>query len=981
MANRNVAHAVRVALVTASALSAGLYGATSVAQEQLEEIVVTGSRIASANATSISPVVTVGGDDFAMRGVTRVEDILNTLPQAFASQGAFLANGSFGTANVNLRNMGSVRTLVLVNGRRLPPGDPRQGGQADLNTIPASLIDRVEVLTGGASAVYGADAVSGVVNFIMDDKFEGIRIDGQYGFYNHKNDNAAAEVVRDRGFPLPKTNVNDGYNQDWTIVMGTNTQDGRGNATAYFNYSKVKPILQANRDYSACTFNSGSAAGGPFTCGGSSTSATGRFWDTDELTPEGTTGLTVADAAGNWRLFNAATDQFNYGPYNHFMRPMERYLGGAFLHYDLNDRVTAYAEMQFMDARDNSQIAPSGIFFDPVSQVNEDNPLINDAFRNIFCVPYDVEPGGDCGVLLGRRNVEGGPRNEDRNHQMTRFVAGFRGNLTDSWTFDIYGMQGVTTYDSTYNNDLSKQRIARALQVVPDPDTGEPVCKSVLDGTDLACVPWDIFHLGGVTEAQTNYLAVPGMEKGQTQTRVLSASVAGDFGWQIPMASDPIGFAFGAETRSETLKYQPDLAYLTDELTGQGGASPPVRGSFEVNELFMEARLPIIQGQAGFYDLSADVGYRFSDYSTGANTDTYKVGLDWAPIESLRFRASYQHAVRAPNIQELFSPQSVALDGSSDPCAGANPAANNPNATPANCALTGVPIADYGSVRENPAQQYNGLLGGNPDLKPEEGDTYSVGFVWNPSFAPGLMVSLDYFNIEIKDAVGIIGADIILSKCLATQDPTYCSLVNRDSSNSIWLSKQGYVEDLNVNTGGAKTEGFDLSVRYGFDIGGAGRLTLDLAASIYDNQSFQSVTGEDFYDCLGYYGNTCGAPASEYRHRFTAAWNTPLEGLDLNVTWRYGSSTKVELESPDPQLSGTARDTDRTLPAPSYVDLAASYQFMEKYTARMGINNLLDEDPGLTGQRVCPTGQCNGNTWPSVFDIGRSIFFSVSAEF
>jgi iron complex outermembrane recepter protein len=365
--NLFIRRAVRCALITSAAAAfAGALPAQAQQQESstIQEVVVTGSRIAQPGLTSVSPVTAVGSDQVKIEGVTRVEDLINNLPQAFADFGGNLSNGATGAATVNLRNLGSQRTLVLVNSRRLMPGDPTQNGAAspDLNQIPSALIERVEVLTGGASAVYGADAVAGVVNFIMNDQFEGVRVDAQYSLYQHNNDDdKIGNLVRDAGFAMPDSNVRDGYTKDITFIAGINTPDGRGNATVYIGYRTLDAITQNRRDFSACALASsdqGDPTSNTFACGGSGTTSPALFQTYNPADPfdfEPTGAFTVG-ADGQIRDFDASTDLFNFAPSNYYQRPDERKTAGLFAHYDFSDKASVYTEFMFMDDRTTAQI-------------------------------------------------------------------------------------------------------------------------------------------------------------------------------------------------------------------------------------------------------------------------------------------------------------------------------------------------------------------------------------------------------------------------------------------------------------------------------------------------------------------------------------------------------------------------------------------------------------------------------------------------
>jgi outer membrane receptor protein involved in Fe transport len=351
--------------------------------------------------------------------------------------------------------------------------------------------------------------------------------------------------------------------------------------------------------------------------------------------------------------------------------------------------------------------------------------------------------------VIGRRNVEGGPRQEDLRHTDYRGVVGLRGDIGENWRYDLYGQYGTVLFQSLFLNDISRSRARRALDVVADAN-GVPVCRSATGAgaIDPACVPYDIFSIAGPSQAAVAYLSTPGLQQGNTRETVVSGTVSGDltdYGLRSPLAETGVGVAIGTEYRRESLELIPDISYQTDDLTGQGGATLPVRGSYELYELFGEARVPLAQDRPFFRELSMELGYRFSAYSLGFDTSTYKVGGEWRPIEDIRLRASLNRAVRAPNIVELFSAQSVGLNGTTDPCAGAAP-----RFTAAQCANTGVTAAQYGRVVENTAAQYNGLTGGNPDLEPETSDTVSFGLSFTPTFLRGLSVVVDYYKITVR---------------------------------------------------------------------------------------------------------------------------------------------------------------------------------------------------------------------------------------
>ena len=832
-------------------------GPTSTGDPTDTNVVVTGTRIRAPNLTAVSPVTVVNSAEIRLQGVTRTEDLVNSLPQAFAGQGGNLANGATGTATVDLRGLGPDRTLVLINGRRLVPGDPSVPNP-DINVVPAALVDRVEVLTGGASSVYGADAVSGVVNFIMDTDFEGVRLDAQYSFYQHENDSDTGiiEALNGRGFPFPSGSVADGGTFDVNLAIGAGFDDGRGHVVAYAGYRKLNAVTQGRRDYSACASQartpaqaaafpgagSGTAGSPLIFCGGSATSRNGTFFiNVPTNNPAHPFTSTLFQVGANRTLVGGSTP-YNFAPTNYYQRPDERYTFGAFANYEISPALQPYLEVMFMNDRTVAQIAPSGNFGNTFS-INCDNPLLSAQQRAIICAPFNLltspdiqgsapdtvaseanagrvtpprvflDPTTGLPYFRGfanilRRNVEGGGRRDDLQHTNYRLVAGMRGDLNDVWSYDLYYLFGQTNFAETYSNDFSVTRLRRALDVIDNPATPgvDPTCRSVVSGEDPGCVPYDIFATGQVTPAALAYLQTPGFQRGTNQQTVASATITGNLGgWglQIPWANEGIGIAGGVEYRKESLELLTDAAFSllpSSDLAGQGAPTLSVNGEFDVREVFAEVRIPIVE-DSFLHNLSLEAGYRYSDYNYGnrsVSTDTYKIGLDLSPVRDIRFRAAYNRAVRAPNIQELFAPQRVALNGNADPCAG-HPIA----ASETGCLAQGLTVGQV--VAGNPAGQYNGLVGGNPDLQPEVADTWTVGVVLQPRFIPRFALTVDWFDINIDGAIQGIGQDTILATCVATADPTFCGLVHRDNLGSLWRSANGFVEDLQQNIGSFST--------------------------------------------------------------------------------------------------------------------------------------------------------------------------------
>lgn len=975
------------------------------------EVVVTGTRIRSANLQSVSPIVQVTGEEFQARGVVRAEDLLNQLPQVFAAQGSNASNEATGTAQVDLRGLTPSRTLVLVNGRRLPYGSPK-ATPSDVNQVPTPLIQNVEVLTGGASAVYGSDAIAGVVNFKLLDNFEGLRLTGNLSVFQHNNGDDGLRRLLDENnarvpgaYPKPDRVEWDGFAQEYSAVVGANVADGRGNVTAYGTYRKVNPVFQADRDYSACGLGTGGTGGNAFTCSGSGFNAPANFSNTQPIA-----GL-PASFRTTGTTFVAGTQTFNFGPFNYYQRPDERYTLGALAHYEVNEHLIPYAELSFMDDRSLAQIAPGTISagITPTrGGINCDNAFLSAQQVDFLCTSrglasgsvYDaqgnyVRPNAVAnGVLISRRNVEGGPRVSDLRHQSYRLVGGVRGKIGGPFEYDVSASYSNVSYRESFTGDSNRNRLALATNAVRDQRTGSAtrgqiVCAVNADGVttndDPNCRPLDFFGANGLSPESVAYVAESKGITGDTSLTNIIGVVNGDLGKvgvTSPWATNGVGIAFGGEYRKNTLDYNPDEIYQT-------AVSPevPVAGKIAVWELFGELNVPIVEDRAFFQLLSFEGAYRYSDYDTGIKTDTYKLGLNWAPVRDVRFRGSYQRAVRAPNVIELFSSQqrfevnlTPLANGLFDPCAGPTPFA-----TAAACARTGVTAAQYGNIVDNPAGQFNTLIGGNPNLGAETADTYSLGAVIQPSFVPGFTLSVDYFDINVKGLVGSVNPNLALTKCLGSGDPFYCGLIQRGQGGSLWLFDDGFFRRFNVNTGSLATRGIDVTADYkmGLDMVGlndAGSLNFNLTGTYLD--SFRTVPlpdspATDIYECKGLYGGLCGRPRPTWRHKFLTSWVSPFD-VSLALTWRYVSSVKVAQTSSQPALTGSFAEVNRQLNSRSYFDLSGSWAITKGLNLRLGVNNILDKDPPLTTVGAIEDGG-NGNTYPQFYDaLGRYIFTSVT---
>ncbi len=956
-----------------SAVAAPSAGAT-----QVQEFVVTGSRIPQPNLSSLSPVTAVNSQELKLEGTTRVEDLINQLPSVLPSQGAMLSNGATGTATIDLRGLGPKRNLVLIDGTRLGAGDPGDP-VADVNFIPTPLVERVDVLTGGASAVYGADAVAGVTNFIMKKNFTGLELTANFAGYEHSNGDAKSQAANNAlNYNPPTGTFFGGGTVNISAIFGANSPDGKGNVEGYLEYQHYDPVTQAAFDYSNCTIK---VKGQNFVCAGS---ATNRY--TTILTYDAnfnSTGAFQVAPTGQGQLnpYTGAPNQlYNYAPYNYFQRSDRRYEGGFFAHYDVTPHLTAYANFMFMDDKTEAQIAPSGDFGQTAS-IPCNNPFLSSAEVTALCVTPGYSnaatptQGTATNDFLLRRNVEGGDRIQVIEHTDYRAQVGLKGDIDSNWHFDAYGQYYDAILSSVAEGYISNSRLVNALDAVPGPN-GTAVCANPT-AVAAGCVPYNPFTPGGVTPAQLNYLQEPGIITGNTSEAIVEADINGDlgaYGIKSPWAKEGVGVSFGADYRRETLNSLPDAAYQSNDLGGGGGKVLPVAGAFSVKEIYGEARIPIVNDMPFMKELTADVGYRFSDYSDVGTTNTYKINGEWAINDDIRIRGGFNRAVRAPNVVELYSTQSVALDGNFDPCATSTPAY-----TQAQCARTGVSAAQYGNISANPAAQYNGLVGGNPNLKPETADTYTIGAVITPvDLVKGMSLSVDYFNLNITNVIQSIGFQNILTDC-ATQDQ-YCNLIQRQpGTGSLWLSPNGYVVDTLQNLGFLKTNGLDFTFDYhfrfsDFNLPDWGGLTLNFLGTYTNEYATQASSTTPVLQCAGKYGVTCGIPQPFFKGKTRLTWQTPVDGLEASLDWRYIGGVNL-----DNGATGTA---DSHIPSYSYFDLSALWRVKDKYTFSIGVNNIFDIQPPVIGANELLGTFGNGNTFPQVYDaLGRYLFAQVTADF
>ena len=972
---------------------------SALAQDDVEEVVVTGTRIADPNVTSSSQITSIDGEELLVRGITRVEDYLNDLPQISPGQSITNSNGASGTATANLRNLGCSRTLVLMNGRRMVSGTTGGGNCADLNTVPTLLLDKVEVLTGGASSVYGSDAVAGVVNFILDDEFVGMKSSFYHGFYQHKNDNSSLrDLVASYDYALAPKDVTTGDTEKVSVAFGGEIDGGKGHITAFMEHTDTKPILQGEYDISACALRSGFSG-----CGGSSTIPPGRWADFGGYTAGGFVNVDPTITGVDFKVLGnefvpRAGQAYNYNPTNFFQRPDDRFNSGFFGKYEVSDNAEVYVDMTYMKSESNAQIAYSGTFGN-ITALPCYNAFLSEQQYNAACGDW-TGMGGDHapdfasgaaalaylanldlavgdGSILGykaplyslKRNVEGNPRQSIFAYKSFTQTVGVRGDINDNWSYDAYYQTSNVVYNNEYRNDLSVTAINRAVDVVSV--NGVPTCVSALNGTDSTCVPYNLFQGGlpgdqgiqgvidGGQELQS-YIANSTYINGDGEQTTFTAYVTGDLGYSIPGAPGSISMVAGFESRELSSDFRPDLPSRTGDRSGSGGATLPLGGSYDVDEFFVELGIPVTD------TVSMDAGFRSADYSTGNDTTAMKLGAFWTVNDKVSVRGSFQTSQRHANLAELYQGIGQGLvDLDYDPCGIDPDTGAAPIATQEQCLNTGLPANLYGTDLKSPADQYNIQTGGNPNVNPEESESLTIGVVLNPM--DGLTLTVDYFDITVEDGIGTVSPKTALDKCIETGAAAFCNLINRNPVNgSLWLTG-GYISAQITNISEEQTSGIDVIFDYSVDTNW-GPLVVSGVTTLLDSYDIIELPGEAAIGCSGNWGGSCGKnPMPEVMGSYTVGLTTEFD-TDVILGVRYLGETD--------DLNANDIDFD----AYTYLDATAIYSVNDNMSVTLGVSNLLDKEPGYTSDAGTAPG--NGNTFPGYFDaFGRHIHLSINYSY
>ena len=956
-------------LLIGTLLSSALVSTEAFAQSASDdEIVVTGSRIQrTQDFVANSPVATVDEVQFERTGTINTEQLLNVVPQTVPGLTRTSNNPGNGTASVDLRGLGSNRTLVLVNGRRAQPTGA--AGVVDINTIPPSLIESVEVLTGGASSVYGADAIAGVVNFILKDDFEGV--EARAGFQ-----------ATDKG---------DAETYSASVTVGANFDDGRGNAAATIGYTNRSALFQGDRDFSNVALfddgNGGLEPGGSSGVPGTSIFAGGLGDFSDSF------GVTF-DPDGSARPFVTAgqvNDFYNYAPVNFIQLPQERYTLFTTADYEINEHFEVFVEGRFVQSEVPQELAPTPIF--QTSTFSLDNsPFLTPATQQLLsdALGDGVDTDGDgiddtATAFLRRRLVEVGPRQGNDNRQTFQLIGGLRGAINDSMNYEVFFSEGNTQNSSFQNGNVNRGRFDQALLLADadgdgNVDAGAGCSDGGTNGSTVPCAPLNIFGAGNISPEAAEFLRTAVSTTDETIQRVLQGNVTGELGDGMSLTDTPIGFAVGAEYIENSFVFRPSQDVAASTIAGFNGA-PPVEGGFDVYSAYGELAVPLVENVAFAQSINLDLAGRVSDYSTTGTQYSYKIGGDWAVNDLLRIRGNYNTAVRAPNIGELFSPQGENFPGADDPCAADGGFVGNASVA-AICTATGVPAGNLFTPTLNPAAgQVRSLAGGNPDLDTETAETFTIGAVISPDLFDSFSLAVDYYDISIDDVVTTFGGgtDNILNTCYTDAElggvgSIFCDQVNRRADGTI-----DFVSNLQANAAGLDTTGIDIAanLRTNTDFLGGGLLGdmyLNYLGTLVLSNEFQAFEGDTVFDCAGFFGNNCGEPDPDYRHYVTAGFSKGM--LNTQLTWQMlGSVTDgAELE---PDFTAGDEQSVSEIGAEHYFGASMTADINDNLALTFGVNNLLDNGPPVIGDN-----DEQANTYPSSYDVfGRTFFANAKVSF
>ncbi len=969
---------VLIGLASVIGMSSAANAQTAAAEPEqaAEVVVVTGTRLQRPDLVSNSPISTLSAANLTAQNTSNIETTLRTLPQFTpgATEYANNTDGPEGVATVNLRGLGTSRTLVLMDGKRLPPFD--SSGVVDINMIPLALVERIDIVTGGASAVYGSDAIAGVVNFVMKKNFEGVGLDVSGTRFGE----------------------GDGDTRNVALTMGSMFAEGKGNAVLSLGYTMREAVYQGDREYSKYNLDPSKT--------GADLNATSRRLGSSNA---GWTRVNLG--AGNRWFTNTgqfltgaqlpATNNagFNYNPYNFFQVPQERYQGTAFVNYEVNDHLEVYSRAMFSSSKVDSELASSAYFGGSTLDftVNVDNPFLSTDQRNALIARYNqlnptapynpaATPGSQQVSVAGirRRLIEMGNRIGINDTSTFQLLIGAKGDLGISgWTWELTGSQGRVNFNAGTQNDVDIERARQSLLAISSPNG--PVC--LIGGS---CAPANIFNgnggidpttglpmSGNISKAALDYIRASYYSSQETNQQVVTGNISGDLGFKLPMATSSASASFGMEYRRDTTDYNPDDLTQYGGAMGQGGTSPPLAGALSSTDVFAEVFIPLVEGKPFADTLAFEGGYRYTQSSNSGEFSSWKAGLEWTPFAGIRGRTMLQRAVRAPNLNEVYQPLAAGLtEIQSDPCAGAAPVTNA--TLRAICIGQGAPASTIGFIDNPAAQQAASLTGGavalGVSLEAEVADTLTVGFVVTPDLIPGLSASVDYYRVDIDGAIDTLPAQLIVDNCFVRASASSCALIRRNSQGN--LEGDGFGISLAIaNLATLKAEGIDYNINYKLGLGAIGLENTDLRLAFGGTHTlkneFKDTPVSATTKCAGRYGPSCGEPIPE--NKWYSRADITLGDFDFGAQIRYVGEVKME--------DGQAGVFEiETIKPKTYLDLSVQWSFNKSMTLIGSVDNVLDQDPPQVNN--IPGANTSMNTYAGTYDpLGPRIGLGLRARF
>jgi outer membrane receptor protein involved in Fe transport len=977
---------VRLSLLAAAASVA----VPAVAQSDIDAVVVTGTRIAKRDAIAESPILSVTNEDFVDSGYITVDHVLNTLPQVVPSVSSQSNNpSSNGRAFIDLRGLGTNRNLILIDGRR--GMGSTSGGVVDINTIPASLIERVEVISGGAAAVYGADAIAGVVNFIMKKNFEGFEINS--GYY--------------------LTEEEDGQQVGFDVTAGGMFADGKGNAVFNVSYYDRDDMYKGARAFAAeatsltGTFPGGGWTPSPGTPATPTAPATGGNTPSqaalDAMFGPNTCSRTGGDAGfgfnpdgspfctgalgdpnrnvvgytgpDSWIAHNFYPDRFSYNfePDNILILPMERWNIFSNVSLDLGDNFQPYVQAIFTNYNAKQELAatPGGI-----GNVPRTNPFIPASLVPLLDSRTDINgvPVPNAPLAMGYRFNALGGRTGENNHDVWQLVTGTKGDIAGTWGYDVYYSYGRSVQTEVQGGNV---RVPRVTQLLNAPDGGNSLCAG----------GFNPFGDNPLSPACQAFIGLQAKNQTLVEQSMVEAVVTGSL-FDAPAGS--VQAAFGASWREIAFDFKPDSGLQPGQVIGFN-EQLPITGRLDYVDLFTEIAVPLLKDLPGVQSLSLTGGYRTTDNNVFGSDDTWKLTLDWNITDSLRFRGGIQQAVRSPNIAELFAPQVnnfPSIGNNTDPC---NTSVTNPNTFhpqmgrngpngAAVAALCAAQSAIAGGATYNQGfGQAQALTGGNPTLTPETADSWSAGVVFTSNsdhpMLERLTVSVDYVSIEIEDVIAGFSALNIMQRCYNREgaNPTYtlnnqwCNMFVRNDANG---GRPENVLTIAQNQSFINTSGIDFAIDWGVSLGErAGDLGFSMVGTWVEKWELQDAVTTPVYEYVGTIGQVTASSTPEWKVNLTTTWS--LADVQLQHTMRYIDSMFHNLI-----VTGTDPSSVSGVTETYYHDLMGRYNLTENITLRAGVNNLGNQKPRLYVPNI------QAGTDPSLYDVlGRRYFVSLTARF